>query len=394
MAKINRRNFITALSSGILGLGLSKNLKAGSKPSASAQSGTDELKIKKYNTLGNTGLKVSDVSCGAISFFEPAVLRYAYDLGVNYFDTAESYLQTRSETFIGEALSDIRDKVIITTKHAHGGRSKIEKDSIIQRIEASLKRMKTDYIDIAMTHMADDLKLFDNQELMSAYDTLKKQGKIRFTGFSTHNPKLTLRQALDREFAQVILVMYNHIEGAELEPLIAGVRDKGIGVVAMKIFAGGEQGNLKDFVTQEVSYPQAAIRWVLSNPKIDTCIPTMSSFSHVEEYVAASAQPLVRSDMGIIAKYQSQVNNHYCRVSCSDCLSSCPNNVAINDVLRYQMYFANYKMEKEAMRYYSELEKARKPINCNDCAGNCESVCPYGLKVKQRLVQAHETLSA
>jgi hypothetical protein len=394
MAKINRRNFMTAFSSGVLGLGLSKNMKAGSKSSAYTQSSTDEMKIKKYNALGNTGLKVSDVSCGAISFFEPSVLRYAYDLGVNYFDTAESYLQTKSETFIGQALSDIRDKVIITTKHAHGGRSKIEKDSIIQRVEASLKRMQTDYIDIAMTHMADDLKLFDNQELMSAYDLLKKQGKIRFTGFSTHNPKLTLKQALDRDFAQVILVMYNHIEGPELEPLIADVRDKGIGVVAMKIFAGGEQGNLKDFVTQETSYPQAAIRWVLSNPKIDTCIPTMSSYSHVEEYVAASAQPLERSDIGIIAKYQSQVKDHYCRVSCSDCLSSCPNNVAINDVLRYQMYFSNYKMEKEAMRYYSELENTKKPLSCSSCEGNCESACPFGLKVKQRLIQAHETLSA
>lgn len=393
MTKINRRNFMAAFSSGFLGLGLAKNMKARSKSSVLAQSGTDELKIKKYNELGNTGLKVSDVSCGAISFFEPTVLRFAYDLGVNYFDTAESYLQTRSETFIGQALRDIRDKVIITTKHGYGGRNKIEKNSIIERVEASLKRMQTDYIDIAMTHMADDLKLFDNQELMSAYDQLKKQGKIRFTGFSTHNPKLTLKQALDRDFAQVILVMYNHLEGQELEPLIADVRGKGIGVVAMKIFAGGEQGNLKDFVTQETSYPQAAIRWVMSNPKIDTCIPTMSSYSHVEEYVAASGQPLERSDMGIIARYQSKVMDRYCRVSCSDCLASCPNDVAINDVLRYQMYFSNYRMEKEAMRYYNELDKAKKPVNCDKCAGNCESACPFGLKVKERLIQAHEILT-
>jgi len=393
MAKINRRNFLTAFSSGVLGLGLSKHTKAKTKRPGSFQSGSDELKIKKYNPLGNTGLKVSDVSCGAISFFEPTVLRYAYDLGVNYFDTAESYLRTKSETFIGQALSDIRDKVIITTKHAHGGRNPITKDGIIQRIEASLKRMQTDYIDIAMTHGVSDMKLFDNQELLAAYAQLKKQGKIRFTGFSTHNAQVTLKQALDREFAEVILVIYNHLEGKDIEPLIADVRDKGIGIVAMKIFAGGKQGNLKDFVNKDVSYPQAAIRWVLSNPKIDTCIPTMSSYSHVEEYVRASAQPLDRSDLQVIAEYQRQTKEDYCRVSCSECLSVCPQNVAINDVLRYQMYFSDYRMEKEAMRYYSELDNGKKPVNCASCIGQCELACPHGLKVKEKLIKAHEVLN-
>jgi len=393
MAKINRRNFLTAFSSGVLGLGLTKHTKAKTKRSGSFQSGSDELKIKKYNPLGNTGLKVSDVSCGAISFFEPTVLRYAYDLGVNYFDTAESYLRTKSETFIGQALSDIRDKVIITTKHAQGGRTPITKDSIIQRIEASLKRMQTDYIDIAMIHGVSDLKLFDNQELMSAYAQLKKEGKIRFTGFSTHNAQVILKQALDRDFAEVILVIYNHLEGKEIEPLITDVRDKGIGVVAMKVFAGGKQGNLKDFVNKDVSYPQAAIRWVLSNPKIDTCIPTMSSYSHVEEYVETSAQPLNRLDLQIIAEYQRQAKEHYCRVSCSECLSVCPQHVAINDVLRYQMYFSDYRMEKEAMRYYGELDSRKKPVSCVSCSGQCERACPHGLKVKEKLIRAHEVLN-
>ena len=393
MGKINRRNFMTAFSSTVLGLGLTKNIKAGIRTSGSIQSSSDELKVKKYNPLGNTGLKVSDVSCGAISFFEPTVLRYAYDLGVNYFDTAESYLQTKSETFIGDALKDVRDKVIITTKHGYGGRNPISKDSIIQRVEASLKRMQTDYIDVAMVHGVDNLEMLDNEELLSTYGQLKKDGKIRFTGFSTHNAKQTLVQALDRDFAQVVLVIYNHQEGPEIEHLVADARKKGIGVVAMKVFAGGRQGNLKEFVNKDVSYPQAAIRWVLSNPNIDTCIPTMSSYSHVEEYVAASAQPLNRSDLKIIAEYKRQTDDYYCRVSCRECLSSCPNNVAINDILRFQMYFTDYRMELEASRYYNELATFRKPLECGNCQGNCETACPHGLKVRKRLIQAHETLN-
>jgi len=143
-----------------------------------------------------------------------------------------------------------------------------------------------------------------------------------------------------------------------------------------------------------VSYPQAAIRWVLSNPNVDCCIPTMSSYSHVEEYVEASAKPLNRADLKMIAEYQRQTYNQYCRVSCQECLSSCPKSVAINDVLRYGMYFEDYGMEKEAMRYYTDLGGSEKALKCTSCSGYCEAACPYGLKVKEKLVHAHEILSA
>ena len=392
---INRRNFLSVFASGVLSFGFLKNFKTNPEQGVGNEE-NQPFKIKKYNPLGNTGFKVSDVSCGAISLFNPNVLRYAYECGVNYFDTAESYLRTKSETFIGQALKDVRDKVIITTKHAYRGKKKIEKSAIIKRIEASLKRLQTDYIDIALIHNIDDLSILKNEELLSAYYQLKKEGKIRFTGFSTHNMKVTLKQALDndyKDFVQVILFIYNHLEGKEIEPLIEKVRKKGIGTIAMKVFAGGKQGNLKKFVSKKVSYPQAAIRWVLSNPYIDCCIVTMSSYSHVEEYVAASGKPLQRADLKVISEYQREVSGLYCRVSCDKCLSSCPNNVAINEILRYGMYFEDYRMEKEAVRYYAELEEKKKPLFCSNCPGYCEKACPYGLKVKDKLLHVHEILT-
>lgn len=395
MSRIKRRNFITALASGVLGVGLPRRARAGQDENLPAQSELPVPKIKKYNSLGKTGLKVSDVSCGAISLFESNVLRYAHDCGVNYFDTAESYLRMKGEAYVGQALKEVRDKVIITTKHGHDFRKKVEKASVIKRMEESLKRLQSDYVDIAMVHGLSDLSLLlNNQEIMSAYEQLKKDGKVRFTGFSTHNAGVTLKQALDSDFAQVVLFMYNHMEGKEIEPLVKAAREKGIGTVAMKIFAGGMQGNLKGLVSPEISYPQAAIRWVMSNPDVDTCIPTMSSYSHVEEYVAASGRPLDRAALGMIACYQQLTHNLYCRVSCSECLSACPGHVAVNDVLRYAMYFEHYGMEKEAMMYYAEMEAAQKPLDCTSCAGYCESACPYGLKVKTRLMHAHDLLTA
>lgn len=394
MSRINRRNFIQGLTSGILGLGLAKEVKAGSQGLNLAGSETTISKVRKYNDLGNTGLKVSDVSCGAISLFEPNVLRYAYECGVNYFDTAESYLRMKGEAYVGQGLKEVRDKVIITTKHGYNFKQKIDKASILQRVEASLKRLQSDYIDIAMVHNIDDLTLIlKNEEIMSAYDRLKKEGKIRLTGFSTHNAKLTLKQALDTDFGRVVLFIYNHMEGKEIEPLIKPMRQKGIGTVAMKIFAGGMQGNLKSLVNQETSYSQAAIRWVMTNPDVDCCIPTLSSYSHVEEYVAASGKPLEKADLGLISRYQEQAGSLYCRVSCRECLSACPSAVAVNDVLRYAMYFEHYGMEKEAIGYYAELDAYRKPIACGSCSGYCGPACPYGLKVRERLLHSHNILT-
>jgi hypothetical protein len=394
MTQLKRRNFITTLASGVLGLGIVRQTKAEPSGAALVQKEPAAPKIKKYNALGKTGLKVSDVSCGAISLFESNVLRYAYECGVNYFDTAEGYLRMKGEIYVGQGLKEVRDKVFITTKHPYDFRQKIDKASVIRRMEDSLKRLQSDYVDVAMVHGIGDLSpLLNNQEIMSAYDQLKKDGKVRFTGFSTHNAKLTLKQALESDFPQVVLVMYNHMEGKEIEPLIKAVREKGIGTVAMKIFAGGMQGNLKSMVSPQVSYPQAAIRWVMSNPNVDTCIPTFSSYSHVEEYVAASGQPLDRAALKIITRYQQQAHNLYCRVSCTECLSACPKNVAVNEVLRYAMYFENYRLEKDAVSYYAEMEPGQKPLGCANCAGYCESACPYGLKVKSRLLHSHEILT-
>jgi len=394
MILIKRRNFIKTFGSSLLGLGLFKDAKAKSLGKMGPLQGQSSLpKVKKYNPLGKTGFKVSDVSCGAISLFEPNVLRYAYECGVNYFDTAESYLRMKGESYVGQALKDVRDKVIITTKHVYNFSQKIERSSILQRMEASLKRLQTDYVDIAMVHSIEDISPLQNEEIQAAYSQLKKEGKIRFTGFSSHNPKLTLKQALESDFAQVVLFVYSHMEGKEIEPLIKQARQKGIGTVAMKIFAGGMQGNLKSLVNQNVSYPQASIRWVLSNPDIDCCIPTLSSYSHVEEYVTASGQPLDRSSLKMLADYRLQADRLYCRVSCKACLSSCPNNVAINDILRYAMYFENYGMEKEAIGYYAELEERTRSLHCANCVGHCEGACPYGLRVRDKLVHSHEILT-
>jgi len=393
MSLFNRRKFLGVVGTGLLGISRLGNGRESAPAAAGILNETPAIKIKKYNALGKTGLTVSDISCGAIVLSNANVLKYAYDCGVNYFDTAEGYMNGMSETYLGQALKGIRDKVIITTKHVLELRPGWDKTTIIKRVEASLKRLQSDYVDIALIHGIADPQLLDHPEIIAAYAQLKKEGKVRFTGFSTHNAPLLLKKSLDSDFCQIALVIYNHMEGKAIEPLIEQAHKKGIGIIAMKVFAGNQQENIKGLINEKLSYPQAAIRWVLSNPHVACCIVSMASYNHIEEYVSTSGISLQRGDGRTISYYQKQANPVYCRVSCSQCLKVCPQKTAINDVLRYAMYFENYRLEKEAIRYYAELDEACKPLHCHLCKGPCVQACPYGLPVQERLLHSRDILT-
>lgn len=393
MARIKRRHFLKGLGAGAFGLSLPKS-STSSEEKKSIQEENPALNIKKYRDLGKTGIKVSDIGFGAINYFNPNVLRYAYDLGVNYFDTAEAYMRTNSETYMGQALKEIRQKVIISTKHGISSPQEMERGTIIRRVEGSLKRLQTDYIDIALIHQVSDTAVLENEEVLAAYNQLKRDGKVRFTGVSTHFPKKLFSKFSETGFCDVVLFIYNHMEGPSIEPLIQKIRIMGIGTVAMKALAGNKQGSLKSLVNERVKYSQAALGWVLSNPHIDSCIITMNTFSHVEEYVAASGKSLDRKSLETLSKYRNEAGSLYCRVSCRECLRYCPHGVAINDVLRYAMYYEDYRMEKSAIELYEKLSQGEKPIYCKNCPAPCTGACPFDISIRERLLHANRLLRA
>jgi len=155
------------------------------------------------------------------------VLRYAYDLGINLFDTAEGYMRTMSEAYLGQALKDVRHNVVISTKHVVSSPQIKDRNAHIARIEGSLKRLETDYIDIALLHNVSNPSLLENEDVLSAYAQLKKDGKIRFAGFSTHVAQDIFPKLLELNFYDVALFIYNHLEGKSFEPLIELVRKRG-----------------------------------------------------------------------------------------------------------------------------------------------------------------------
>ena len=169
-----------------------------------------------------------------------ALVRHAYDLGVNYFDNAHGYWDGRSEEVYGEALANVRKHVFLTTKAA--GRTRKEAED---QLHLSLKRLKTDYLDLWQIHgvseMAEVDKIFGPGGAMEAFEAAKKAGKCRFMGFTGHrDPYVHLEMLKRYNKYDTILMPLNAADPAYLsfEKLVLPVAvERGLGIQGMKNFA-------------------------------------------------------------------------------------------------------------------------------------------------------------
>jgi len=184
-----------------------------------------------YRVLGKTGLKVSTVGSGVGIEPDPQVIARAIDLGVNYFDTARMYGNGSSERITGTALKGKRDKVILATKTDGRTKSDIFKD-----MEASLNALNTDYVDIYHLHSRDTPDTITD-ESVEACEMLKKEGKTRFIGVSTHDVHAVADHILKIGKFDVVQTTYSYaIGGAPLrQEAISRLYAAGIGMVAMKV---------------------------------------------------------------------------------------------------------------------------------------------------------------
>ena len=167
-------------------------------------------KVRRLAPLGRTGMKISDISFGAdrLSPGQEDLVLHAFNLGINYFDTAETYRGGDSESTLGNALRGKRDKVFLTSKTL--AEPDTSKQAMMQALEGSLHRLQTDYVDVYFNHAVNDVARFKNPEWYEFTETAK-DGAARFTGMSGHAGHLTncLDYALDSGKFDAILCAYN-----------------------------------------------------------------------------------------------------------------------------------------------------------------------------------------
>jgi len=369
------------------------------KTHASYPEAWKNARIQGYRTLGRTGWRISDVVVGSGRIRDQKgtdVVRLALERGVTYIDTSPDYSATGSEESVGKAIRGLRDKVFVATKwctpwgHLGAGTSVADYQKVI---EESLRRLGTDYVDLVHVHSCDEVDRLMDPNMLEAFDRLKQAGKVRFLGFSSHTPNLVevAETAIASGRFDVMMLAYHHGIWPQMGALIERARrEQDMGVVAMKTLKGAKHHGLAGFREHADAYSQAALRWVLSNPEVSAAVISFSEFQHVDEYLRASGGALRPEDVAILETYDRLIAGSYCAPHCGACLSSCPEQLAIDDVLRHRMYFEDYGDQKEAMRLYGRLEKNASV--CASCSAPCTGVCPIGVPIQERMMGAHELL--
>ena len=369
-------------------------------------------RVRRYVTLGRTGLKMADISFGSsrLREGEEALVHHALDRGVNYFDTAESYTGGESERVLGNALKGKRDEVIIVSKT--WANAAASKEALMEDLEGSLRRLQTDHLDVYFNHAVNSIDRLDNPEWHEFCDRAKAQGKFRFTGMSGHAGRLVecLNHAFDKDMVDVVLVSLNFGQDPEfldrftrdldriarhpeLPQTLRRAKTLGVGVVAMKCLMGARLNDMRPYERGGASFAQAAFRWALSQKYVDALVISMTSQAKIDEFLGASAsQALAVGDRALLRTYASLNGDSQCRQGCDDCAGACPYEVPIADVLRTRMYAVDYQDLAFARSEYAGL--AGSAAACLSCDGApCRDACTYGLPIADLCAPTHRMLA-
>jgi predicted aldo/keto reductase-like oxidoreductase len=451
VAGISRRSFVRAGGAAVAGgavLGgatspLAAETKAPGYPSLFPYQPRQEAKIQSYSTFGRTGFQVSDVGMGSVPLRETSVVRYAYDKGINYFDTAEGYGNGAAERAIGEALQHMeRDKVFIATKARVGDGDDAE--AVIRKVRQCLDRLNTDYLDSFSMHAVPSVEALSHPGYHGAMDQLKAEGRVRFRGVSNHGPGMgdILTAAAEDGRFDMMLLVYNFMNHEEGDRIMAACKANNVGTTAMKTSPGSleyepvDPENLSERQEQYVerltsrgqsreralerlqsqaarqkeTYDQTrpfadqygiqtqdqlrlgSIHWVIQNPDMHTACISFTEFDLVDKVVPLSGTRLTPPEEQMLHRLGLALDNQYCRHGCSECYQACPYQVPVNTVMRYAYYYRGQGREKYAMSKYAALEGG-SATRCLECQGYCEGACPHGLDIQTTMVQANSLLT-
>ena len=341
-----------------------------------------------YRVLGKTGLKVTTVGYGCMITSDQSVIEKAADLGINYFDTARGYQGGNNERMVGAALKSKRNSLYIASKTGAGTRQEA-----LDHLDTSLRELGTDHVDIWYLHgKSRAAQLTD--DLLEAQRTARQQGKTRFCGVSTHNGHAEVIQAMieKKDHFDVWLSSYNFTMEPAMQGLIESAAKAGLGVVAMKVTAGGFRrakpgDKIYDTLKREGAM-LAALKWVLKDPNVHTTIPSITDMEQLDEDMRAMNVPFTKGDETVLAAQMEHIRPLYCRM-CGQCDAMCSKGIPVADVLRYLSYAEGYGEYRLGRESFLELPRELRDVRCGDCTA-CSVQCPYGIRVADRLSRAQE----
>lgn len=370
----------------------------------------------QYRTYGKTGDKISVLGFGAMRLpmteghvemdLAVSIMRCAFDLGVNYVDSAVGYCNGESQIAIGKAIKGRRDKLFVSTKNHYKGESG---DEWQEFLDQSLERIDVDYIDFYHSHglrWEQYQNMLGKGKPMERFRKAKEEGLIRHMCFSCHDSPENMMKLIDTGEFEGMLVQYNLLDRRN-EEAIAYAHEKGMGVAIMGPVGGGRlvapSERIQDMVSDSKSTPEVALRFVLSNPNVTIALSGMNSMKMVNENVATASrdEPLTKEERQNVLdalEETKRLSDLYC-TGCGYCMP-CPNDIDIPRNLQLMNYHRVFGLTKYAREEYKKLEKKRKrdgttveawAAACVEC-GECEPKCPQEIPIREQLKEVHEAL--
>ncbi|MCP4704208.1 MAG: twin-arginine translocation signal domain-containing protein [candidate division Zixibacteria bacterium] len=388
----SRRKFLATSAAGIVSAGI-----AGLSPALAVAN-----EIKKpageiiYRQLGKTGLKVPVVTHGCGACNDANVIQAAYNMGARMFDTAANYQTGANEMLIGSVLKKmgVRDKSLILTKIYTPAQRRDEspekiKKKIATLTEGSLKRLRTDYVDILLIHDVRTADVAKNQAIIDAMVEMKKQGKAKFIGISTHaNMAEVINSVAEVDAWDVVLSTINFTL-ANNEEFMAAVDNAGkkdIGFIGMKTLAFGAQWpnpeSHSNYTTETVT--TALMKWALHNKNVATIMVAFNNMEHMNvDFPVAHNIEYTADEKKLLTDNSIELGMGMCE-QCSKCLASCPNDADIPTLMRTNMYATKYVDFTLAQSALEEIDKNRGLDACASC-NSCSAKCVNTVDIKSRI---------
>jgi len=402
---VTRRDFVKTV--GLAGIAVAGAGVPGAMAAPEPPAGAVKAATTPKRKLGKTGVEVSILNLGGMfdTINNQLLLKQAMKWGVTYWDTAESYGNGLSEEGMGRFFArnpEARKEIFLVTKvhQPKGG-------DLTERLDKSLKRLQTDHVDLFFIHAITSI-----DDMKPAYKDwaaeMKKAGKIKFFGFSTHtNMEDCLLGAAKLDWIDAVMFTYNFqvMHAPKMQEALNACEKAGIGLVAMKSMGGGpgakkiaSEAKLQmadRFLKRGFTDKQAKLKVVWENSQIASLCSQMPNLTILMANVAAARDQvkLSREEVESLRQYALETQADYCAGCGSICQGAVGGLVPVNEVMRCLMYHRYYGEPELARETFAGLPEAmRQRLTAVDYS-HAEAACPQRLAIAQLMRQAAEVLA-
>jgi len=396
---LTRRDFIRIGSTGAAGIALAD----WGRMNASAAEPAGKLPRRRY---GRTGLQISAL-VGA-SDWSADVIPLAVEAGVNYWHKAHRWnSQTMPDAIKSQPRESYYLEVVVDRVDGDNVHGRIDEEQHYQFVKKCVADSGVGYYDVFKFHFGYHSveEARTNLGVIRAYDRLKKEGLVKHLAISQHHYKdingdmafEIVAYLMDHSPYEAAQFFYTYGDRKEIQDVIALAKEKDFGVIAMKTMGGVGRAATDKKMQELLAEPKytgstpatAMVKWLMANPNLTAAVIATKNFDQLQENIKAACETkMSRKDQDTL-NLLAGFNKGLTCLLCADCVSVCPEHIAISDILRYERYALDYHELGRAQAEYKTLTK--DGTACIAC-GDCMPACRADINIVAKLKEVHKLL--